>query len=300
MRGLRRSQPVPVSAGGGPASRSIASSALRNRRLPSPPTSAQGTPRLAGHVKVVLPSDLTNSGGFTDWANGRAITIFEEIYIQGGQKWALSNIVKPYVSEPIVTINRKGQAGTRDIPNRTNYLAFTNHRDAVPLERGERRWFVIFATMLDRLLDADRDARNDVYFPALWRAFHSVDAGELRGWLQGWLIDLPPVAPMTADKEVMTEEGESPLVELLTEKLAGKKVVAFEDIEAMAMIAGMKCKKSEIKHALHHIGLQRWQHGDRGRTRRTDNGPRITLYTVSELVDCERAKPLLELFDAPL
>ena len=259
---------------------------------------AQGTPRLAGHVKVVLPSDLTNSGGFTDWANGRAITIFEEIYIQGGQKWALSNIVKPYVSEPIVTINRKGQAGTGDIPNRTNYLAFTNHRDAVPLERGERRWFVIFATMLDRLLDADRDARNDVYFPALWRAFHSVDAGELRGWLQGWLIDLPPVAPMTADKEVMMEEGESPLVELLTEKLAGKKVVAFEDIEAMAMIAGMKCKKSEIKHALHHIGLQRWHGGaDRGRTRRTDTGPKITLYTVSELVDCEKAKPLLELLD---
>ena len=84
----------------------------------------------------------------------------------------------------------------------------------------------------------------------------------------------------------------------MTEKLAGKKVVAFEDIEAMAMIAGMKCKKSEIKHALHHIGLQRWHGGaDRGRTRRTDTGPKITLYTVSELVDCEKAKPLLELLD---
>ena len=248
-----------------------------------------------GHVRVVQPSDLANSGGFTDWANGRAVTIFEEIYIQGGSKWALTNIVKPYISEHIVSLNRKGSVGSFDIPNRTNYIAFTNHRDAVPLEASDRRWFVLFATLLDALVTADSAYMDTVYFPALWNALVSgVTAGTLLAWLQPWLaVTLPHRAPHTAEKQSMMVASESDITEIIRDAIGGRGVVSLQECEVAALMSGNKYGKREIRRAIEDCGLQRWMGGDRGRTREHDRAPWQTLFVSPAFAEYRQAKPLL-------
>lgn len=232
-----------------------------------------------GHVRVVQPSDLANSGGFTDWANGRAVTIFEEIYIQGGSKWALANIVKPYITEFIVSINRKGSVGAFDIPNHTNYIAFTNHRDAVPLELSDRRWFVLFCTHLDAMISNDREYMDEYYFPTLWKALYTVPAEVLRKWLEPWLaVRLPKRAPATEEKGAMQIASESEITEIVQDHIAGRQVVAQQEAEMAVLASGKKATSKEIVHALTNCGFQRWMGGDKGRTRESHGARKITLF----------------------
>ena len=58
----------------------------------------------------------------------------------------VANKLKRVITEPTLLIERKG-IDSYDIPNRLNLLCFTNHKDAVRLESGDRRWFVLFSPM---------------------------------------------------------------------------------------------------------------------------------------------------------
>lgn len=101
------------------------------------------------NVTVTGNATLTNSGGFTDWMAGGAVNVIEEIMLVGKARHQLYNSMKEAITNNIININPKGAIGYSTW-NCTNHYANTNHNDALPLEKTDRRWFVVFTPWADK------------------------------------------------------------------------------------------------------------------------------------------------------
>jgi len=129
------------------------------------------------NVGIVSPSVLAT--GFTSWAAGRCVNVLEEIRMVGHNRHDVLNTIKPYITNDQVTIHPKG-INEYVAPNTVNYIAFTNHHDALPLEDTDRRWWVQFTPFNDQheLLKV----ANSDYFSNLFNAIRDHSPG-LRKWL---------------------------------------------------------------------------------------------------------------------
>lgn len=81
---------------------------------------------------------------FSGWAVGRAVRVVEELKAPGHNRHDVLNSVKPYITNPTISVHRKGQDGF-DALNTTNYVCLTNYEDALPIDDTDRRWWVIFS-----------------------------------------------------------------------------------------------------------------------------------------------------------
>jgi hypothetical protein len=81
--------------------------------------------------------------------------VVEEIRIAGTNKYEILDKLKPIISNSTIQIEEKGR-DHRTIPNFTSYFLLTNHKDAVPLGEGERRYCAMFSRIQseDELFDA--------------------------------------------------------------------------------------------------------------------------------------------------
>ena len=129
------------------------------------------------NVGIVSPSVLQT--GFTKWASGRCINVLEEIRMVGHNRHDVLNTIKPYITNDQVTIHPKG-FDEYVAPNTVNYIAFTNHHDALPLEDTDRRWWVQF-TPFNSQEDLSAVADSN-YFSKLFSAIRDHAPG-LRKWL---------------------------------------------------------------------------------------------------------------------
>ena len=79
---------------------------------------------------------------FNDWCAAAALVIFNEAHSTG--RVALSERMKPHNAAPPtrISINRKNVPGWEQ-PNRHKMLYYSNRLDAVFIERGDRRFFVL-------------------------------------------------------------------------------------------------------------------------------------------------------------
>ena len=134
------------------------------------------------NVKVVGPQVLGTS--FQDWAHGACVGVLEEIRLSGHNRFEVLDTLKPYVTNNAISIHPKG-AKPFDVINTQNYLAFTNHSDALPIDETDRRWFVIFTPMTS-IADL-QNAVGDlgVYFDSIYDNLERY-AGEVRKWLMDW------------------------------------------------------------------------------------------------------------------
>ncbi len=97
-----------------------------------------------GRRNVSTPTSEIVKRDFTGWQEGCSLILVEELMTEG--RMEVANKMKRVITEPTLQIERKG-IDAYDIPNRLNLLCFTNHKDAVRLEGGDRRWFVLFSPM---------------------------------------------------------------------------------------------------------------------------------------------------------
>ncbi|MEZ6012774.1 MAG: DUF5906 domain-containing protein [Hyphomonas sp.] len=97
-----------------------------------------------GARNVSTPTSEVVKRDFTGWQEGCSLVLVEELMTEG--RLEVANKLKRVITEPTLVIERKG-LDAYDIPNRLNLLCFTNHKDAVRLESGDRRWFVLFSPM---------------------------------------------------------------------------------------------------------------------------------------------------------
>jgi len=178
-------------------------------------TSVLGAAMGERNVSSVGPAVVMNTGGFTDWAHGACVISMEELKMDGKQRYVIANAFKDNVTNSRITINRKGK-GLLPIINISNFIAFTNFNDAVPLEENDRRWFVVFSPYSCALDCAV--ANNALTVKELGEKFDKVFSlcqqhpGQVRKWLTEMQIpawfDPNGHAPDTPEKHEMRVSGE--------------------------------------------------------------------------------------------
>ena len=176
----------------------------------------------------------TIAGRFTGWAHGSRLAVVEEIRISGTNKYEVLDKLKPYQTNDTISVEEKGR-DSRTVPNFTNYLLLTNHKDAIPLGDGDRRYCVLFsalqsASQMDKAFSAG--GGTDAYFKRLFDGSERrVDA--LAHYLLNRTIsaDFMPRgnAPMTGAKAQMTSLAVSPEREALEDAIETHQCPVISD-----------------------------------------------------------------------
>ena len=156
------------------------------------------------NVGTVGTSQVVSS--FNGWAFGKCVNILEELRIAGHNRHEAVNALKPLITDRTIQINEKG-IRTFGAINTTNYICFTNYRDALPVDKNDRRWWVVFVDV-ENLSDVGSEfglSTND-YFQQLFDCL-DFESAQLRRWLLD--VDIPKsftdikAAPMTESKAAM-------------------------------------------------------------------------------------------------
>jgi hypothetical protein len=210
---------------------------------------------------------------FNDWAEGTCVTGFEEIMITGRKRYSVANNLKEPISNDRLSINRKGTTFARNIVNVTNYLAFTNFVDAVPLEDSDRRWWVIFSpySSIQSLRSAlGMSAEQLVAHFDLIFASMNAQRGEWRKFLTEYQVSeafRPNAgAPHTAEKIEMRSSGEDAAEAVARQIIEGGAVGVHPSVlSSSALTAAMKTvcvqdgieipKTNTLNHMLSRMGF---------------------------------------------
>ncbi len=147
---------------------------------------------------------------FNGWAEGSKMLFIEELRMAGSNRYEIVEKLKECIANEDVTIRRMNR-DRYAIPNVTNYVAFTNYWDALPIKKSNRRYLVV-STHLQS--DADVAAFNrkyPAYFADLFNATFA-HPGVLRGWmltrpLSPWFEPKKP-APETSARRKMADAAE--------------------------------------------------------------------------------------------
>lgn len=196
--------------------------------------------RIIGSPNVTAPSNSEVVSRWTAWTEGAQLAIIEELMCLG--RLDLANRLKPIITEPTLRIEDKG-CSLYSIPNHLNLIAFTNHDDAVPIERGDRRWLVVFS---------EAESRDEPYYERLFDYLEGDGPSAVKQWLLDREIKLSPkgMAPKTKGKAEMRRlslsEAEQYLAELLEEGVApfDFDLVRLDDVVNAVPVAVQRQTKS--------------------------------------------------------
>lgn len=167
-----------------------------------------------GHMaRNVEPMSL--AGRFTSWAHGALLAIIEEIRIAGENRYELIDRLKPFISNTTIQIEEKGR-DQRTVPNFTSYMMFTNHKDALPLSEGDRRYAPLFSRIQSEqqlFTELGGPVATGEYFTKLFdESQRRADA--LSWFLRNWQIspefNAKGRAPMTSARQEMMGLATSP------------------------------------------------------------------------------------------
>lgn len=144
------------------------------------------------------------------WAEGSKMLFIEEVRLHGQNRYEIIEKLKEAVGNEDIQIRRMN----RDryvIPNVTNYVAFSNYWDALPIKKNNRRYMVV-ATQLQT--DEEVAAFNEKYPDYFTELFDAVFANSpvLRGWLMtkriSALFEPKKPAPETPARRKMADTAD--------------------------------------------------------------------------------------------
>jgi len=133
------------------------------------------------HVKVL--SDGSIKSGYNEWAFGSQFVAVEEIYVNGANRHAIMNTIKPLISNDDLDVNEKFR-NSRKADNITNYMLFSNHHDALAITPNDRRYFVLKSPLQHK---SQVLALGEDYFAPLYSMLRD-NPGALRSYLMNWEI----------------------------------------------------------------------------------------------------------------
>lgn len=201
------------------------------------------------NVKFAAAGGVNNGGGFMDWvASEHCLGIINDFHISGPDKFTNRDAIKPVISDDMVAITRKGRVDTT-YTNYASYIMSTNQREPLPLERTERRWFILTTTWLDRMV-TERPVEAAEYFRRLeWATKHALTPGQWRAFFES--IPLQPisaVAPITAAFRAIVGNSINEATQAIAECIEGFDVVTTNKItEALRGIDGAPSTKALTK-----------------------------------------------------
>ena len=180
------------------------------------------------NVRMVKSQELTKE--YTGWQEDTQLAVVEEIMAFGRRE--VANELKTVITGDELRIRRM-RTDTYEVPNRLNLICFTNFKDAVPIEAGDRRWLTLFSPA------KPKDAG---YYAELFDRLKGDEFPAAVKWmLQNRKTTLSPkgVAPMTSGKAEMRSMSVGDLeqyLDELREERAGPfayELVRVDDVWAM-------------------------------------------------------------------
>ena len=184
-----------------------------------------------GYPNVRMGNAHILEGSFTGWAEGQCVMSIEEIRLIGHNRYDIQNRIKPFITNDMIEIHPKGR-NPYNVENTTNYILFTNYRDAIPLSANERRFLVLFsqwqaADELRKFKEAEPD-----YYVELYGALDE-SAAALRQWLLHHDLheDFNPKgdAPQTRAFHHMVKASQPGEIRLLRELIDSKEFPEISD-----------------------------------------------------------------------
>ncbi len=107
------------------------------------------------------------------------LAVVEEIKISGHNRYTTLDRFKSPITDAVVHINEKNRQ-MYICPNTQSYMLTTNHKDALPVDDNDRRYFIVMSPMQTR--EQVEALGGPDYFDPLFAAINN-HAGALRGWL---------------------------------------------------------------------------------------------------------------------
>jgi hypothetical protein len=208
------------------------------------------------NVKDVSTNEIHSQ--FNAYAEGACVAALEEIRVRGHNRHEVMNALKPLITNPIVSVVKKGR-DAMNVPNVTNYVAFTNYPDALALDQDDRRWVVLY-TKFNSTAEMKLE-RNLEYWEAVHHAYRQ-RAGSLRGWLLNYDLEGfdPNFPPDTGwHKERMVAESKSESEKILVECLDHVgEIFTWEDINEVGKSLGARdWNSSRIGSLLKALGYRK-------------------------------------------
>lgn len=227
-----------------------------------------------GMANVGSVNSALLTADFGDWQEGTCVTAFEELMLTGSKRYSVANRIKEPITNNFLTINRKGRPSGCSIINVTNYIAFTNFVDAVPLEDTDRRYWVIFSpfTCLAKLAGALglNEQQLGGHFDFIFDSLKDERRGEWRKFFLEYQVSAAfkpnGTAPYTSEKKEMQLGGEDALDAVARQCIeSGAVGVGLNVLSSSALTAAMRAiciqdgldmpKTSAVNHMLARMGF---------------------------------------------
>jgi hypothetical protein len=168
---------------------------------------ALGSPYVYG----VNPRELGESGGkFNAWMRNKLLIIANEIKVD--DKRDMMEVLKPMITENRIEIQAKGADQDME-DNVSNWIMFTNWKDAIPIGRDSRR-YSIFYSPLQTADDIRASGMGGDYFPALYRWLRGDGKRHVAWFLKNYPIEAEfdpaglahraPITSSTAEAIIMS------------------------------------------------------------------------------------------------
>lgn len=226
-----------------------------------------------GRAHVSEPTQAELEDKFNDWAFGKLLVKIEEL--MAGDRYHVAEKLKPVVANPTLSIRAMYQTGF-SVPNMANVCASTNHMQALPIEKGDRRW------MLIQCREAAPGERRDHM-----RKFHEWLGAAGHGGIAHWLasrnldhFNPKNEAPMTKLKRVVVEASKTDL---------DRAVDLCEGFDALSWVSSgivgeyLDLNGSQVKDR--HFGLiaarRGWKSLPSNSSRASVGGRRLTFWSPS-------------------
>lgn len=182
-----------------------------------------------GSMYVYQPKapELVASGSkFNAWMRGKLAIVVDEIKVD--ERRELIEILKPMITDASIEVQSKGVDQEME-DNCANWIFFSNHRDAIPINKNGRRYAVLFSA-LQYESDMIAAGMDKAYFERLWQWLRNEGGlAAITHWLQSYPIEqggLPVRAPRTTSYNEALRLSRSPM-EVVVEDCVTDGVTGF-------------------------------------------------------------------------
>jgi hypothetical protein len=212
----------------------------------------------------IINSD-TIKKGWNEWAYGSQVICIEEIHVAGQNRHEIMNTLKEPITNDYIPVNERAK-NTTNVPNRTNYMAFTNYHDAIVVGENSRRWWVVKSALQHKAQVEEIEANDPEYFARFGDSLVT-HAGGYRYLLENRTISTSfkasgPAPITTYLKEMVADTGDAATCALKelweddTSPLIKEDVLAFGALKAAMTVAGVSNLTDRyLTHVLRNAGF---------------------------------------------
>jgi hypothetical protein len=132
------------------------------------------------YVHIPAAKELTEGGGkFNGWLANKLMIIINEV--KSDEKRDLIEVMKPWITDYRIEMQHKGQ-DQFIYDNPTNWLMFTNYKDAIPISDNSRRYAILYSALQSKS-DLLAAGMTGDYFTSLYNWCYSGGAAAVVDWL---------------------------------------------------------------------------------------------------------------------